>query len=53
MSTTIIKNIGELVLPKKSTRALKGKEMDELLIVKDGMVVIEDGKVIYLSLIHI
>lgn len=47
MSTTIIKNIGELVLPKKSTRALKGKEMDELLIVKDGMVVIEDGKVIY------
>ncbi len=25
MSTTIIKNIGELVLPKKSTRALKGK----------------------------
>ncbi|QYA48486.1 imidazolonepropionase [Nosocomiicoccus ampullae] len=47
MSTTIIKNIGELVLPKKTSHALKGKEMDELLIVKDAIVVIEDGKIIY------
>src|SRR5699024_5883771 len=47
MSTTIIKNIGELVLPKKTSHALKGEEMDELLIVKDAIVVIEDGKIVY------
>lgn len=47
MSTTIIKNIGELVLPKKTSHALKGKEMNDLLIVKDAIVVIEDGKIVY------
>lgn len=47
MSTTIIKNIGELVLPKKTSHVLKGEEMDELLIVKDAIVVIEDGKIVY------
>lgn len=47
MNDLIIKNIGSLVLPKKSEKALKGSEMDELEIVEDAIVVVKNGKVVY------
>lgn len=47
MNDVIIKNIKSLILPKKSDRPLKGKEMDELRIVDDAMIVVKDGKVVY------
>lgn len=47
MNDVIIKNIGSLILPKKSVKALRGAEMDELSIIHDAMVVIDDGKIVY------
>ena len=47
MNDVIIKNIGSLLLPKKTDKALKGAEMDELTIVEDAIVVVKDGKVVY------
>ena len=47
MNEVIIKNIGSLILPKKSVKALRGAEMDELSIIHDAMVVIDDGKIVY------
>lgn len=47
MNDVMIKNIGSLVLPKKSEKALKGAEMDELTIVEDAIVVVKDSKVVY------
>ena len=47
MNDVIITNIKSLILPKKTAGPLKGKEMDELNIVDDAIVVIKDGKVIY------
>ena len=47
MNDVIITNIKSLILPKKSEGPLKGKEMDELNIVDDSIVVIKDGKVVY------
>ncbi|MCG1010583.1 imidazolonepropionase [Salinicoccus sp. ID82-1] len=47
MNDTIIRNIGALILPKKSDRPLKGKEMDELEIIEGAMIVIKDGQVVY------
>lgn len=47
MNDLIIKNIGQLLLPKKMDRPLKGSEMNELEIIEGGMVVIKDGKIVY------
>ena len=47
MNEVIIKNIGSLILPKKSDKALRGAAMDELTIIHDAMVVIDDGKIVY------
>lgn len=47
MNDIIIQNIGELILPKKTDRPLKGKELNELNIIKNGTVVVKDGKVVY------
>lgn len=47
MNDVIIKNIKSLILPRKSDKPLKGKEMDELKIVDDAMIVIKNGKVVY------
>lgn len=47
MNDVIITNIKSLILPKKSEGPLKGKEMDELNIVDDAIVVIKDGKIVY------
>ena len=47
MNDLIITNIKSLILPKKSENALKGKEMDELTIIDDAMIVIKDGKIVY------
>ena len=47
MNDVMITNIKSLILPKKSEGPLKGKEMDELNIVDDAIVVIKDGKVVY------
>ncbi|WP_462422086.1 imidazolonepropionase [Salinicoccus sp. Marseille-QA3877] len=47
MNDVIIKNIKSLILPKKSDKPLKGKEMDELKIVDDAVIVVNDGKVVY------
>ena len=47
MNDVIIKNIGSLLLPKKTDKALKGAEMDELKIVEDAIVVVTDGKIVY------
>lgn len=43
----MITNIKSLILPKKTDGPLKGKEMDELNIVDDAIVVIKDGKIVY------
>lgn len=47
MNDVMITNIKSLILPKKTEGPLKGKEMDELNIVDDAIVVIKDGKVVY------
>lgn len=47
MNDVIINNIKSLILPKKTDTPLKGKDMDELNIVDDAMIVIKDGKVVY------
>lgn len=47
MNDVLITNIKALILPKKTETPLKGKEMDELNIVEDAIVVIKDGKVVY------
>lgn len=47
MNDVMIKNIKSLILPKKSDKSLKGKEMDELKIVDDAVIVVKDGKVVY------
>ena len=47
MNDVLITNIKSLILPKKTETPLKGKEMDELNIVEDAIVVIKDGKVFY------
>src|SRR5699024_936238 len=47
MNDVMITNIKSLILPKKSEGPLKGKEMDELNIVDDAIVVIKDGKIVY------
>lgn len=47
MNDVIITNIKSLILPKKTEGPLKGKEMDELNIVDDAIVVIKDGKIVY------
>ncbi|CAM4248655.1 imidazolonepropionase [Jeotgalicoccus halotolerans] len=47
MNDVMITNIKSLILPKKTEGPLKGKEMDELNIVDDAIVVIKDGKIVY------
>lgn len=47
MNDIIIKNIKSLILPEKSKKPLKGKEMDELEIVNHATVVINNGKIVY------
>lgn len=47
MNDVMITNIKSLILPKKTEGPLKGKEMDELNIVDDAIIVIKDGKVVY------
>ena len=47
MHDVIIKNIGSLILPRKSDKALRGAEMDELTIIDNAIVVIDDGHVVY------
>lgn len=47
MNDVMITNIKSLILPKKTDGPLKGKEMDELNIVDDAIVVIKDGKIVY------
>ncbi|WP_239734616.1 imidazolonepropionase [Mammaliicoccus sp. G-M28] len=47
MNDILIQNIGELILPKKTDRPLKGKELNELTVIKNGTVAVKDGKVIY------
>lgn len=47
MNDVLITNIKSLILPKKTETPLKGKEMDELNIVEDAIVVIKDDKVVY------
>ncbi|MCE4956409.1 imidazolonepropionase [Macrococcoides caseolyticum] len=49
MNDLIIQNISELILPKKSATPLKGAEFGELKIVKNGTVVINDGKIVYVG----
>ncbi|CPN97680.1 imidazolonepropionase [Staphylococcus aureus] len=39
MNDILIQNIGELILPKKTDRPLKGNELNELNIIKNGTVV--------------
>lgn len=47
MNDLIIQNISELILPKKTDKPLKGSELAELKIIKNGTIVIKDGKIIY------
>lgn len=47
MNDVIITNIKSLILPKKTKTPLKGKEMDELNIVDDAIIVIRDSKIVY------
>ncbi|TDM04594.1 imidazolonepropionase [Macrococcus carouselicus] len=47
MNDLLIQHIGQLLLPKKTDRPLKGKELDELKIIEDGTVVVKDGRIIY------
>ncbi len=47
MNDIIIRNIKSLILPKKSDGPLKGREMDELEIVDQAMIVIKDGVIVY------
>lgn len=47
MNDLIIQNIAELILPKKTDRPLKGQELAALNIVKNGTVVINEGKIVY------
>ncbi len=47
MNDLIINHIAELILPKSTDKPLKGKELDELNVVKNGTVVIKDGKIVY------
>ncbi len=47
MNDVMITNIKSLILPKKTEGPLKGKEMDELNIVDDAIIVIKDGKIVY------
>lgn len=47
MNDIIIQNIGELILPKKTDGPLKGKALNELNIIKNGTVVVNEGKVVY------
>ncbi len=45
MNDLIINHIAELMLPKSTDKHLKGKELDELNVVKNGTV-IKDGKIV-------
>ncbi|WYW90923.1 amidohydrolase family protein [Staphylococcus aureus] len=47
MNDLIINHIAELILPKSTDKPLKGKELDELNVVKNGAVVIKDGRIVY------
>lgn len=47
MNDILIQNIGELILPKKTDRPLKGNELNELNIIKNGTVVVKDSKIVY------
>lgn len=47
MNDLLIQNIGELILPVSTDKPLKGKQLDELHIVKNGTVVVKDGKIVY------
>lgn len=47
MNDLIIQNISELILPKKTDKPLKGSELAELKIIKNGTIVIKDGIIIY------
>lgn len=47
MNDLMITNIKSLILPKKTEGPLKGKEMDELEIIDDAVVVINDKKIVY------
>ena len=47
MNDLIINHIAELILPRSTDKPLKGKELDELNVVKNGTVVIKDGKIVY------
>ncbi len=47
MNDIIIQNIGELILPKKTDGPLKGKALNKLNIIKNGTVVVNEGKVVY------
>lgn len=47
MNDIIIQNIGGLILPKKTDGPLKGRALNELNIIKNGTVVVNEGKVVY------
>lgn len=47
MNDLIIQNIKQLILPKSTDRPLKGQELDQLEIIKNGTVVVKDGKIVY------
>ena len=46
MNDLIINHIAELILPRSTDKPLKGKELDKLNVVKNGTVVIKDGKIV-------
>lgn len=49
MNDLIINYIVELILLRLIDKFLKGKELDELNVVKNGIVVIKDGKIVYVG----
>lgn len=50
MNDLIINYIVELILLRLIDKFLKGKELDELNVVKNGIVVIKDGKIVYVGI---
>lgn len=50
MNDLIINYIVELILLRSIDKFLKGKELDELNVVKNGIVVIKDGKIVYVGI---
>ncbi|RIM69109.1 imidazolonepropionase [Staphylococcus arlettae] len=47
MNDLVIKNIKQLILPKKTDKPLKGQELNDLELIENGTVVVNDGKIVY------